>query len=86
MYQLAVSLAEAKGRFVTVGLLTYREFRGKGPIIRYFPFSGTLEVWHERKVLVVHRIEGKPHIVRYLPGLWEEALEDAASTLSAQGT
>jgi hypothetical protein len=78
LYRLAVSLVEASGRFVTVGLLTYREYRAEGLSIRYFPSSGTLELWHKRKVLVVHRREGAPRMVRYLTGAWEGLLEKAA--------
>jgi hypothetical protein len=50
LYQLAQTLADAKGRLVTVGLLTYKEYRGEGLSIRYFPSTGHLEVWHKRKV------------------------------------
>jgi hypothetical protein len=79
LYRRAVSLVEAKGRLVTVGLLTYKEFRGNGVSLRYFPNSGTLELWHKRKVLVVHRREGEPRMVRYLTGAWESLLEEAAN-------
>ena len=79
LYRQAVSVVEAKGRSVTVGLLTYREFRGNKLSIRYFPSSGTLELWHKRKVLVVHRREGKPRMVRYVTGQWESLLEQAAN-------
>jgi len=50
LYQLAQSLAEAEGRLVTVGLLTYKEYRQEALSIRYFPSTGHLEVWHKRKV------------------------------------
>jgi hypothetical protein len=79
LYRQAVSLVEAKGRLGIVGLLTYREFRGNGLSIRYFPSSGTLELWHKLKVLVVHRREGKPRMVRYLTGEWEGLLKEAAN-------
>jgi len=77
-YQLAISVVEAQGRVATVGLLTYKEFRGNGLSIRYFPSSGTLELWHQRKVLVVHRLEGRPCIVRYVSGVWEPLLAETA--------
>jgi hypothetical protein len=79
LYRRAVSLVEAQGRLATVGLLTYREFRGNGLSVRYFPSSGTLEVWHNDKVLVVHRREGKPRMVRYVTGGWEGLLNEAAN-------
>ncbi len=58
LYQLAQSVAEAKGRLVTVGLMTYREHRQEALSICYFPSTGHLEVWHNRKVLNVNREHG----------------------------
>lgn len=84
LYRLALSIADAKGRLAIVGVVSYKEFRGKALSIRYFPISGTLELWHQRKVLVVYRIEGEPQVVRYLPGSWEKTLEDMGRALTAQ--
>lgn len=49
LYQFAQLLADAKGR-LSVGLLTYKEYRQEALSIRYFPSTGHLEVWHGRKV------------------------------------
>ena len=79
LYRLAITFLEAKGSLATVGLLTYRAFKGNGLSIRYFPSSGTLELWHKCKVLVVHRREGEPRIVRYVAGEWEGLLKEMAN-------
>jgi hypothetical protein len=79
LYRKAMAVIEGNGRLVTVGLLTYQEFRGNDLSIRHFPSSGTLELWHKKKVLVVHRREGKPRMVRYVTGGWEDLLEKTAS-------
>jgi hypothetical protein len=81
LYQLAQSLADAKGRLVTVGLLTYKEYRQEPLSIRYFPSTGHLEVWHGRKVLNVNREYGSLKVRRYVPGEWDVALEEAARKL-----
>ncbi len=78
LYRLAVSLVEAKGHFETVGVLTYKEFRGEGLAIRYFPGSGTLELWHKCRVLLVNRYDGELWVRQYLPGKWESLLGEAA--------
>ena len=79
LYQLAQSLAEAEGRLVTVGLLTYKEYRQEALSIRYFPSTGHLEVWHGRKVLNVNREYGSLKVRRYVPGDWEAVLEEASA-------
>ena len=78
LYQLAQSLAEAEGRLVTVGLLTYKEYRQEPLSIRYFPSTGHLEVWHGRKVLNVNREYGQLKVRHYAPGEWEKQLEEVA--------
>jgi hypothetical protein len=78
LYRLAQTLADAKGRLVTVGLLTYKEYRQEPLSIRYFPSTGHLEVWHGRKVLNVNREYGSLKVRRYVAGEWEVALEEAA--------
>ena len=79
LYQFAQLLADAKGRLVTVGLLTYKEYRQEALSIRYFPSTGHLEVWHGRKVLNVNREYGQLKVRHYVPGEWEAALEKAVS-------
>ena len=78
LYQLAVSLADAKGRLVTVGLMTYEEYRQELLSVRYFPSTGHLEVWQGRKVLNVNREYGQLKVDHYAPGEWELELEAAA--------
>ena len=80
LYELAQSLVEAKGVFVTVGLTTLREYRGGGLIIHHMPSSGHLNIWNRRKVLTINRREEKLLVTLYLPGEWEEELEAAAGT------
>lgn len=58
LYQLAQSVVDAYGHLVTVGLMAYKEYRGEGLSIRYWPSTGHLEVWHKRKVLAVNREYG----------------------------
>ncbi len=78
LYQLAQSIAETKGRLVTVGLMTYREYRQEPLSVRYFPSTDHLEVWHNRKVLKVNREHGDLKVRRYVPGEWEALLKEAA--------
>ncbi len=40
LYELASSLAEAKGAFITVGLLTFKEYRAGSLIVRFQPAIG----------------------------------------------
>ncbi len=78
LYQRALSRVDAKGHLVTVGLLTYKEYRQKPLSIHYFPSTGHLEVWHGRKVLNVNREHGQLKVRHYAPGKWEAALEETA--------
>lgn len=82
LYQFALSLAETKGRFVTVGLLTYREFRTGGITIMYIPSSGHLDIWQGRKVLTINRRPEGLKVSRYSPGAWEKELETALGTVT----
>ncbi len=77
LYQLAQSVVDAKGRIVVVGLMAYKEYRGQGIAIRYWPSTGHLEVWQKHKVLVVNREYGDLNVRRYVPGKWEAMLEEA---------
>lgn len=78
LYQLAQSVVDAKGRIVVVGLMAYKEYRGEGLSIRYWPSTGHLEVWQKHKVLVVNREYGDLNVRRYVPGKWEGMLEEVA--------
>jgi hypothetical protein len=78
LYQVAQSVVDAKGRIVVVGLMAYKEYRGQGIAIRYWPSTGHLEVWHGRKVLNVNREYGQLKVRHYAPGGWEAVLEEAA--------
>ncbi len=75
LYELASSLAAAKGAFITVGLLTFKEYRAGSLIVRFQPAIGRLEVWSVGNVLSVKRLDGQLQVVRYVPGWWEQELE-----------
>jgi hypothetical protein len=80
LHLLALSAVEAKGRLVTIGLTTLREYRsGNDPIIHYMPSSGHLDVWYRRKVLVINRQYGQLVVTQYTPGEWEQELEIEAT-------
>ena len=78
LYELASSLAEAKGAFITVGLLTFKEYRAGSLIARFQPAIGRLDVWSVRNVLSVKHLDGQLQVVRYVPGWWEQELEKLA--------
>jgi hypothetical protein len=78
LYELARSVVDAKGRFVSVGLLTYKEYRLNELSIRCWPTTGHLEVWHKRKVLAVNPTHGQLSVRHYVPGEWEAVLKDVA--------
>jgi hypothetical protein len=84
MYELALSVVEAKG-VVPVGLTTYREYRAGTLTIIYLPMSGHLDVWYRRKVLTINRWYETLKVVHYSPGQWEEQLEEAAAKLRPKG-
>jgi hypothetical protein len=79
LYELAQSVLDARGRFVSVGLIAYKEYRQGELSIRYWPSTGHLEVWHKRKVLAVNRAHGQLDVRHYVPGAWEKVLKDAAA-------
>jgi len=79
LYELASSLAGAKGVFVTIGLMTFKEYRAGSLIVRYQPAVGGLDVWSVRKVLSAKRWDGTLRVARYQPGQWEQELEAAAA-------
>jgi hypothetical protein len=78
LYQMARSVVDSQGRFVSVGLLTFKEYRLDDLSIRYWPSTDHLEIWHKRKALVVNRAYGQLAVRHYVPGEWEEVLEDVA--------
>jgi hypothetical protein len=78
LYQVAQTVIDAKGHLVTVGLVTYKEYRQEGLSIRYWPSTAHLEVWHNRNVLRVNREYGELKVRHYVPGEWEKTLEEVA--------
>ena len=80
LYELALSVVEGKGVIVTVGLMTYREYRAGTLTIIYLATSGHLAVWYRRKVLTINRRGESLKVENYTPGEWEDELEAAAAT------
>jgi hypothetical protein len=78
LYRLALSLVEAKGRSVSVGLTDHREFREGSLTIIYLPKSSHLDVWHRRKVLTINQRGKTPKVTYYSSGEWEEELQEEA--------
>jgi hypothetical protein len=78
LYKTALALIEAKGSFMSVGLIRIREYRAGSLILRYQPTPGWLDVWNIRKVLSVKRWNGALQIFRYVPGPWEKELKKLA--------
>ncbi len=81
LYELALSVVEAKGADVPVGSMAYKEYRAGTLTIIYLPTSGHLDVWHRRKVLTINRRDETLKVDYYSPGEWEEQLEEAAAKL-----
>ena len=75
MYELALSLVEAKG--VATPGSTLKEYRAGNLTIHYLPKTGHLEVWYLRKVLVINRIRGTLKVMHYNPGEWQDELKAA---------
>jgi hypothetical protein len=61
MYELALSVVEAKGIPVTLGLSTYKEYRAGSLTIHNLPKAGHLNVWCHHKVLAINRGEEGPY-------------------------
>ena len=78
LYRLALALVDAEGRFVPVGLVTTKEYRGESLGVTWLPSSGHLDVWHRRKVLTVNIHKGSARVTHYIPGDWEQELEEVA--------
>jgi hypothetical protein len=79
MYELALSLVEAKGAPVPIGKGKVMEYRVGNLIIHYLPKSGHLDIWRRRKVLTIERWGGRLQVSRYAPGYWEDELEAAVA-------
>ena len=80
LYELALSLVEAKGVLVTVGVTTFKEYRTGSLTIHYLPSLGRLDVWSRRKVLTIDKLGGKVRVTGFNPGEdWEDELEVAAA-------
>ena len=77
--ELAVGLLRWKGLSFADGLATVTVYRSGALTMRYWPKQGLLDVWYGNKVLVIERREGKPHVVHYEPGIWEQQLEAEAA-------
>jgi hypothetical protein len=79
LYRLALSLVEAKGRVVTMGLMPFKEYRAADLSIVLMPKSGQLDVWQGHKVLTIRREDDMPLVMHYAPGQWEKELEAEAA-------
>jgi hypothetical protein len=85
LYELALSLVEAKGVFVTLGVTTFKEYRTGSLTIHYLPSLGRLDVWSRRKVLTIDKLGGKERVTGFIPGEdWEDELEVAAATVPSK--
>ena len=78
LYMMAVSVIEAKGAFISVGVTRLKEFRNGTLTIHYMPRTGHIDVWSGRKVFSVRRLKDGLRVAQYAPGEWEEELERAA--------
>lgn len=78
LYELALSLVEAKG--TPTAWSTLKDYRVGNLTIHYSVKTGHLEVWHLRKVLTVKRLPRSLKVGHYTPGEWEDELEAAAGT------
>jgi hypothetical protein len=81
MHDLAVSLVQAKGLQFQSGALPMLQYKRGNLTIHYLPKAGHLSVWYRYKVLTINPRQGILRITRYLPGEWEEELEDAADII-----
>jgi hypothetical protein len=79
LYRLALTLVEAKGVNITVGLTSMKEYRGEGLTIRHMPSLARLDVWYRRKALAIDRQHGQMRVYLYMPGEWEDVLEKLAT-------
>ena len=78
LHDLALSVLRAKGVVKLDGTASGLEYRDGLLNIQYRPDQGQLDVWFERRVLSVERFRRKTQILRYVPGIWERHLIEAA--------
>ena len=78
-YAQALSLVEAKGKLITIGVTTFKEYKTATLTVRFMPTRNRLDVWDRRKVLTVDRLYGSLKVITYTRGAWEDELEEAAS-------
>ena len=71
LYTIALSLVEAQGRFFTVGVMTFKEYRA-GKLSVVLMSDGNLDIWYRHKVLSFRKPLG---VTLYKRGRWEEELE-----------
>ena len=63
-----------KGRFVTVGVMTFKEYRAGKLSVVLMPGPGNLDIWYRHKVLSFRQKLG---VTLYTRGRWEDELEAA---------
>ena len=78
LHDLALSVLRAKGVVKLDGTASGLDFRHGLLNIQYRPEQGQLDVWFIRRVLSVEWFAAKPQIIRYMPGIWERHLIEAA--------
>ena len=78
MHDLALSVVRSKGMPKLEGSTTTLEYRYGMLTIQYRSGLGQLDVWFTRKVLSVERFAGKPQLIHYTPGHWEQHLISVA--------
>jgi hypothetical protein len=78
LHDLALSVLRVKGAVKLDGLASGLDYRHGLLNIQYRPEQGQLDIWFTRRVLSVERFAGKPQITRYMPGIWERHLIEAA--------
>ena len=83
LYELGLSVVQARGVSVTIGTTKLTEYRAGSLIVRYLPSHDWLDVWCIRKVLTVKRWRDHREVVRYISGSWEQQLETAAAKVAA---
>lgn len=78
LYEVALSLLRVKGTVKLDGLASGLEYRGTLLNIEWRPDQGQLDIWSGHRVLSVERFGGKPQVIRYIPGEWEQHLINVA--------
>ena len=78
LHDLALSVVRSKGVTKLEGSTTVLEYRYGRLLIQYRSGKGELDVWFDRRVLSVERFAWKPQLIRYVPGVWERVLMQAA--------